>query len=371
MTASHGSPSSPAAAITASRPASDSATERPTLRLLWLSDADRNTLTSSNRRPSAHRFLAHLERMLQAALVGYQDRADDARRERELREDLARRRRAAESTSARTKLVSSMRSIPVRARASISSTLASVGMTSGSFWKPSRGPTSRIVAADGSGRSLVPTLITASLYSGAMPAASEKPVTVIGASGALGFGVAVRLAMTGVPIVIGSAGRRAGCRNRAARGRRGARGELHGARKRCRRSGQRDGDSLGAVPQPARDARQHSRRAPPRLAHHRRDRPPRSRGRRARDATRSASGRAPPQSRRRRRSAIVPGSFPRCTPSAPPRSPISTHPLDAGRAGVRRLARRQAGGRGVDRADRRACAASTAAASRCRGSRSR
>ncbi len=37
-----------------------------------------------------------------------------------------------------------------------------------------------------------------------MPAASEKPVTVIGASGALGFGVAVRLGMTGVPIVIGS-----------------------------------------------------------------------------------------------------------------------------------------------------------------------
>ena len=47
-------------------------------------------------------------------------------------------------TSARTKLVTSSRRSPVRASSSISRTLASVGMTSGSFWNPSRGPTSRM-----------------------------------------------------------------------------------------------------------------------------------------------------------------------------------------------------------------------------------
>jgi 8-hydroxy-5-deazaflavin:NADPH oxidoreductase len=43
-----------------------------------------------------------------------------------------------------------------------------------------------------------------SLYSGALPASSHDPVAVIGASGALGFGLAVRLARVGVPIAIGS-----------------------------------------------------------------------------------------------------------------------------------------------------------------------
>ena len=37
-----------------------------------------------------------------------------------------------------------------------------------------------------------------------MPETSTEPVAVIGASGALGFGLAVRLARTGVPIAIGS-----------------------------------------------------------------------------------------------------------------------------------------------------------------------
>jgi hypothetical protein len=43
-----------------------------------------------------------------------------------------------------------------------------------------------------------------SLYSAAVAASSPDPVAVIGASGALGFGLAVRLARTGVPIAIGS-----------------------------------------------------------------------------------------------------------------------------------------------------------------------
>ena len=47
-------------------------------------------------------------------------------------------------TSARTKLVTSSRLRPVRASWSMSRTFSSVGTTSGSFWKPSRGPTSRM-----------------------------------------------------------------------------------------------------------------------------------------------------------------------------------------------------------------------------------
>jgi NADPH-dependent F420 reductase len=46
---------------------------------------------------------------------------------------------------------------------------------------------------------------------------AHEPVTIIGATGALGFGLAVRLAQTGVPIVIGSrdAGRAAEAADRA------------------------------------------------------------------------------------------------------------------------------------------------------------
>jgi NADPH-dependent F420 reductase len=47
-------------------------------------------------------------------------------------------------------------------------------------------------------------LTLASLYSAAVPPSTLQPVAVIGASGALGFGVAIRLAHAGVPIAIGS-----------------------------------------------------------------------------------------------------------------------------------------------------------------------
>jgi 8-hydroxy-5-deazaflavin:NADPH oxidoreductase len=46
--------------------------------------------------------------------------------------------------------------------------------------------------------------ISLSLYSAAVAPSSSDPVAVIGASGALGFGLALRLARTGVPIAIGS-----------------------------------------------------------------------------------------------------------------------------------------------------------------------
>src|SRR3954452_1056067 len=47
-------------------------------------------------------------------------------------------------TSGRTNDVTSIRGSPVAASMSISRTLSSVAMTSGSFWNPSRGPTSRM-----------------------------------------------------------------------------------------------------------------------------------------------------------------------------------------------------------------------------------
>jgi hypothetical protein len=52
-------------------------------------------------------------------------------------------------TSARTKLVTSMRVTPVRERRSMSATLSAVATVSGSFWKPSRGPTSRMSTEEG------------------------------------------------------------------------------------------------------------------------------------------------------------------------------------------------------------------------------
>ena len=65
-------------------------------------------------------------------------------------EHLARRRRAAGSRRARTKLVTSIRRSPVRGEQRRSArTLSAVAITSGSFWKPSRGPTSRIRTAAG------------------------------------------------------------------------------------------------------------------------------------------------------------------------------------------------------------------------------
>ena len=98
-------------------------------------------------------------------------------------------------TSARTKLVTSMRRSPVRVSASISRTLSSVAMTSGSFWKPSRGPTSRMRTL--CGRSDTATL---NIYS---PPLSE-PIAIIGATGALGFGLTLRWGRAGVPVVLGS-----------------------------------------------------------------------------------------------------------------------------------------------------------------------
>ena len=88
-----------------------------------------------------------------------------------------------------------MRRSPVRMSASIRRTLSSVGMTSGSFWKPSRGPTSRM-------RTSVGSWVTGTLNIYSPPL--TEPVAIIGASGALGFGLALRWGRAGVPVVLGS-----------------------------------------------------------------------------------------------------------------------------------------------------------------------
>src|SRR3954466_119144 len=98
-------------------------------------------------------------------------------------------------TSARTKLVASMRRRPVRMSASMSATLSWVAPTSGPFWKPSRGPTSRTRTL--CGRS---DTATVNIYS---PPLSE-PIAIIGATGALGFGLTLRWGRAGAPIVLGS-----------------------------------------------------------------------------------------------------------------------------------------------------------------------
>ena len=91
-----------------------------------------------------------------------------------------------------------------------------VGIVSGSFWKPSRGPTSRMLTLAGRRACRESAAAPARAPHRRMGSSSEAytrrrvppkstdPVAVIGASGALGFGLALRLARTGVPIAIGS-----------------------------------------------------------------------------------------------------------------------------------------------------------------------
>ena len=75
---------------------------------------------------------------------------------------------------------------------STSRTLSSVAITSGSFWKPSRGPTSRIRTSSMADEP------------SSLRAPHGRAVPIIGGTGALGFGLALRWARAGVPVVIGS-----------------------------------------------------------------------------------------------------------------------------------------------------------------------
>ena len=148
-------------------------------------------------------------------------------------------------TSARTKLVTSSRRSPVRASSSISRTLSAVAMTSGSFWKPSRGPTSRMRTCW--------TEVLTSAQSRVRPLMTDS-VTVIGASGALGYGLALRLGIAGVPIVIGSRDAGRAEETAAQARRRGAGRQLRGLRERRGRGAPRGRVPVRAVPQPVRDA---------------------------------------------------------------------------------------------------------------------
>src|SRR3954470_24721246 len=141
MTPSQRSPASRARGSTRSSPLSDSSIERLTFLRLWVSLALRKTLISSmrSRSPRAlsspRSFGMSTETLRSSGICA--------------RSSTSRPSESCGMTSARTKLVTSMRFRPVRASSSTRRTLSSVAMTSGSFWKPSRGPTSRMRTASG------------------------------------------------------------------------------------------------------------------------------------------------------------------------------------------------------------------------------
>src|SRR5438094_1931464 len=142
ITPSQRRPASRARGRTRSSPVSDSSTERLTFLRLCVSEALRKTLISSRRSRSSS--ACSRPRSLGTSTETLTSPGISAR---------ARTSRASAScgmTSARTKLVTSRRLRPVRASSSTSRILSSVAMTSGSFWKPSRGPTSRMRTRSGS-----------------------------------------------------------------------------------------------------------------------------------------------------------------------------------------------------------------------------
>src|SRR3954452_20847593 len=187
MTASQRSPSSRAWPRTRSGPVSDSRVERLTFLRLLVFVAEGKTLISWQRP------------WLTSALRGPRSLGMSTETEtssgRSMRASTSSASASWGMTSSRTKLVASMRRRPVRMSASMSATLSSVATTSGSFWKPSRGPTSRMRTL--CGRS---DTATVNIYS---PPLSE-PIAIIGATGALGFGLTLRWGRAGVPIVLGS-----------------------------------------------------------------------------------------------------------------------------------------------------------------------
>src|SRR3954447_4524840 len=153
MTPSQRRPASRARGSTRSRPLSDSSTERLTFLRLWVSLALRNTLISSMRSRSSSAFSR--PRSLGISTETLTSSGMSAR---------SRTSRPSAScgiTSARTKLVTSRRCSPVCASSSTRRTLSSVSMTSGSFWKQSRGPTSRMRTRSGSGTLHDPPLVGA------------------------------------------------------------------------------------------------------------------------------------------------------------------------------------------------------------------
>ena len=169
--------------------------------------------------------------------------------------------------------------------------------------------------------------------------------------GALGFGLALRLAAAGVPDRDRLARRRVAPEEAAARVKRaGAGGRRPRARERPGGRGERGRVPARPVPQPVRDAHEPQERTcakasswstPPSRS------PPPSPARRP---ARSASGRARPRSRRRRWCRTASASSRRCTPSTLPRSRTSTR-RSTRTSCLRRQEGRQARGGGAHRAD--------------------
>ena len=142
MTPSQRRPSPRARASTASRPVSDSSIERLTFLRLWVSEALRKTLISWKRSRCRSAFSSPFSFGIRTEIATSSGGS--------MRSRTCSASASCGITSARTKLVTSRRFRPVRASWSMSRTLASVGIVSGSFWKPSRGPTSRMRTRVGS-----------------------------------------------------------------------------------------------------------------------------------------------------------------------------------------------------------------------------
>ena len=201
-------------------------------------------------------------------------------------------------------------------------------------------------------------------------AVSSEPVCIVGGTGALGFGLAVRLGRAGVPIVIGS--RDAGRAQEAAarHAEKVPDGTFAGPRTPTpsERIGARDPER--PVPQPVRDADEPQGRAARRAAARRRHRSPRRRGQRQGHPDARASGRARPPSRLRRWRPTASASCRRSIPSAPRCSDRPRPRARRGRADLRRPTGGQ--GRGWPSSSRRSrgCGRSTADRSRWRGSSS-
>src|SRR3954470_20713910 len=136
MTPSQRRPASRARPSTRSRPLSDSSIERLTFLRLWVSDALRKTLISWKRSRRRSAFSSPFSFGISTEMATPSGGS--------MRSSTSSASASCGMTSARTKLVASSRATPVRASRSMSRTFSSVGTTSGSFWKPSRGPTSRM-----------------------------------------------------------------------------------------------------------------------------------------------------------------------------------------------------------------------------------
>src|SRR3954468_11628341 len=141
MTPSQRRPSSRARPSTRARPASDSSTERLTFLRLWVSEALRKTLISWKRSRRRNAFSSPFSLGIRTEIATPSGGS--------MRSSTSSPSASCGITSARTKLVASSRMTPVRASRSMSRTFSSVGTTSGSFWKPSRGPTSRMRTRSG------------------------------------------------------------------------------------------------------------------------------------------------------------------------------------------------------------------------------